>query len=79
MLSQDTFRAEWAWQILLAPERISGMVDSMLQDYKEGGWLPMWNNIVGESPLLTCHVTHRMTETTSRRDEHHGENAWCFG
>ncbi|KAI1790667.1 glycoside hydrolase family 92 protein [Ganoderma leucocontextum] len=43
----DTFRAEWAWQILLAPERISGMVQSMLQDYKEGGWLPMWKNIVG--------------------------------
>ncbi|KAI0820667.1 glycoside hydrolase family 92 protein [Trametes gibbosa] len=43
----DTFRAEWAWQILLAPERINGMVQSMLQDYVEGGWLPMWKNIVG--------------------------------
>ena len=32
---QDTFRAEWAWQILLAPERINGMVQSMLQDYVE--------------------------------------------
>ena len=48
-MMQDTFRAEWAWQILLAPERISGMVQSMLQDYKEGGWLPMWKNIVGTS------------------------------
>ena len=47
MALQDTFRAEWAWQILLAPERISGMVQSMLQDYTEGGWLPMWKNIVG--------------------------------
>lgn len=33
--TQDTFRAEWAWQILLAPERIPGMVQSMLQDYVE--------------------------------------------
>ncbi|EJF58543.1 hypothetical protein DICSQDRAFT_149044 [Dichomitus squalens LYAD-421 SS1] len=43
----DTYRAEWAWLILLAPERIPGMVRSMLQDYLEGGWLPMWKNIVG--------------------------------
>ncbi|KAI0762350.1 glycosyl hydrolase family 92-domain-containing protein [Fomes fomentarius] len=42
----DTYRAAWAWQILLAPERIPGMVQSMLQDYLEGGWLPMWKNIV---------------------------------
>ncbi|KZT02130.1 glycoside hydrolase family 92 protein, partial [Laetiporus sulphureus 93-53] len=42
----DTYRAEWAWQILLAPERIPGMVRSMLQDYQQSGWLPMWKNIV---------------------------------
>ena len=38
---QDTFRAEWAWQILLVPERISGMVQSMLQDYTEVRELPV--------------------------------------
>jgi putative alpha-1,2-mannosidase len=32
---QDTYRAEWAWLIIFAPERIPGMVQSMLQDYKE--------------------------------------------
>ncbi|KAG6334272.1 hypothetical protein ID866_4812, partial [Astraeus odoratus] len=31
----DTYRAEWTWLILFAPERIPGMVQSMLQDYKE--------------------------------------------
>jgi putative alpha-1,2-mannosidase len=35
ILLKDTFRAEWAWLILLAPERISGMVQSMIQDYRE--------------------------------------------
>lgn len=45
----DIFRAEWAWLILFAPERIPGMVQSMLQDYKEGGWLPMWKNIIGKA------------------------------
>ncbi|KAF9461450.1 glycoside hydrolase family 92 protein [Collybia nuda] len=43
----DTYRAEWALLILLAPERVPGMVRSMLADYKEGGWLPMWKNMVG--------------------------------
>lgn len=32
---KDTYRAEWAWLILFAPERLPGMVNSMLQDYKE--------------------------------------------
>ena len=59
-MMQDTFRAEWAWQILRAPERISGMVQSMLQDYKEGGWLPMWKNIVG-TLLATQNPWHSST------------------
>ncbi|KIY52765.1 glycoside hydrolase family 92 protein [Fistulina hepatica ATCC 64428] len=42
----DTYRAEWAWLILFAPERIPSMITSMLQDYLEGGWLPMWKNII---------------------------------
>ncbi|KAJ6473124.1 glycosyl hydrolase family 92-domain-containing protein [Mycena sanguinolenta] len=43
----DTFRAEWAWLILFAPERVPAMITSMLQDYQQSGWLPMWKNIVG--------------------------------
>ena len=33
--AQDTYRAEWAWLILFAPERVPGMVQSMIQDYNE--------------------------------------------
>ncbi|GAA4527702.1 GH92 family glycosyl hydrolase [Amycolatopsis samaneae] len=40
----DTFRAENAFLTLFAPERVDDMVTSMLQDYREGGWLPMWKN-----------------------------------
>lgn len=29
------------------------MVQSMLQDYQEGGWLPMWKNIV-ETNIMVC-------------------------
>ena len=32
---QDTYRAEWAWLLLFAPERVPGMIQSMLQDYIE--------------------------------------------
>lgn len=35
VLLKDTYRAVWGWQILMAPERVPGMVTSMLQDYKE--------------------------------------------
>ncbi|KAM5537830.1 hypothetical protein V8D89_008598 [Ganoderma adspersum] len=58
----DTFRAEWAWQILLAPERIPGMVQSMLQDYKEGGWLPMWKNIVETNVMIGTHSDSLVAE-----------------
>jgi hypothetical protein len=48
-IPQDTFRAVWGWQILFAPERIPGMVQSMLQDYEEvrtlGGFLELTLNV----------------------------------
>jgi putative alpha-1,2-mannosidase len=37
---QDTYRAEWAWLILFAPERVPSMITSMLQDYKEARTIP---------------------------------------
>ncbi|TFK70503.1 glycoside hydrolase family 92 protein [Pluteus cervinus] len=58
----DTFRAEWAWQILMIPERIPGMITSMLADYKEGGWLPMWKNIVETSIMVGTHADSLIAE-----------------
>ncbi|KAI0051484.1 glycoside hydrolase family 92 protein [Auriscalpium vulgare] len=58
----DTYRAIWAWQILLAPERIPGMVQSMLQDYEEGGWLPMWKNIVETNIMVGTHADSLIAE-----------------
>ncbi|KAG1787178.1 glycoside hydrolase family 92 protein [Suillus plorans] len=58
----DTFRAEWAWLILFAPERIPGMVQSMLQDYKEGGRLPMWKNIVETNIMVATHADSLIAE-----------------
>ncbi|KIM42607.1 glycoside hydrolase family 92 protein [Hebeloma cylindrosporum] len=58
----DTFRAEWAWQILFVPERIPGMVSSMLADYKQGGWLPMWKNIVETNIMVGTHADSLIAE-----------------
>ncbi|WP_439681154.1 GH92 family glycosyl hydrolase [Embleya sp. MST-111070] len=41
----DTFRAQNAILILFAPERVDDMITSMLQDYRQGGRLPLWKNI----------------------------------
>ncbi|KAF9465359.1 glycosyl hydrolase family 92-domain-containing protein [Collybia nuda] len=58
----DTFRAAWAWQIILAPERIPGMVTSMLADFKEAGRLPMWKNIVETNIMVGTHSDSLVAE-----------------
>ena len=40
----DTYRAEHPWLTLIAPERVDGMMQSLLDMYREGGWLPKWPN-----------------------------------
>jgi len=51
----DTFRAQSAWLILTCPERVGGMMGSILQDYQEGGWLPMWKNLVESNIMVGTH------------------------
>ena len=40
----DTYRAQNSTITLFAPERVGGMVQALLQNYQEGGWLPKWPN-----------------------------------
>ena len=40
----DTYRAEHPWLTFIAPERVDGMMQSLVDMYKEGGWLPKWPN-----------------------------------
>lgn len=40
----DTYRAEHPLLTLVAPERVDGMMQSLLEMYREGGWLPKWPN-----------------------------------
>ncbi|KAG5643250.1 hypothetical protein DXG03_001300, partial [Asterophora parasitica] len=58
----DTHRAAWAFLILFAPERLPGMITSMLADYKEGGWLPMWKNIVETNIMVGTHADSLIAE-----------------
>ncbi|PFH47119.1 glycoside hydrolase family 92 protein [Amanita thiersii Skay4041] len=58
----DTYRAAWAWEILMAPERIPGMVNSMLADFKEAGRLPMWKNIVETNIMVGTHADSLIAE-----------------
>ena len=41
----DTYRAEHPWLTLIVPERIDPMMQSLVNMYREGGWLPLWPNL----------------------------------
>ncbi|KAG2014320.1 glycosyl hydrolase [Coprinopsis cinerea AmutBmut pab1-1] len=63
----DTYRAAWSWQILFVPERIPGMVQSMLADYQQSGWLPMWKNIVETSIMIATHADSLIAEAVLKK------------
>jgi predicted alpha-1,2-mannosidase len=52
----DTFRAQHPFLIFVEPERVSAMITSMLQMYKEGGWLPMWPNPAETNIMIGTHA-----------------------
>lgn len=52
----DTFRAEHPFLIFIEPERVNDMITSMLQMYKEGGWLPMWPNPAETNIMIGTHA-----------------------
>ncbi|KAL1679828.1 glycoside hydrolase family 92 protein [Schizophyllum commune] len=62
----DVYRAHWAWLILMAPERVPGMITSMLNDYREGGWLPMWKNIVADEAQIATHADSMIAEAVAK-------------
>ncbi|KAI7370429.1 hypothetical protein KC354_g1281 [Hortaea werneckii] len=52
----DTYRAEHSLLTLFAPERVNGMMRSLLRIYEWAGWLPMWANIVETNVMIGTHV-----------------------
>ncbi|MCX5345559.1 GH92 family glycosyl hydrolase [Streptomyces atratus] len=62
----DTFRAENAFLTFFAPERIDGMVTSMLQDYRQSGWLPMWKNIAETNIMVGTNADSIIAEDLAK-------------
>ena len=52
----DTFRALHPLLHFTHPERVSPMVQSLLQMYKEGGWLPKWPNPTYTNIMIGTHA-----------------------
>jgi putative alpha-1,2-mannosidase len=62
----DTFRSEWAFINLFAPERVNGMIIAMLQMYEQGGRLPMWWNIVETNIMIGTHSSSLIAESLAK-------------
>jgi predicted alpha-1,2-mannosidase len=58
----DTFRAENSLLTLLAPERIDGMITALLQNFKEGGWMPKWPNPGYTNIMIATHADSLVAE-----------------
>jgi predicted alpha-1,2-mannosidase len=58
----DTFRAENSMLTLLAPERVSGMITALLQNFKEGGWMPKWPNPSYTNIMIGTHADSLVAE-----------------
>lgn len=58
----DTFRAENSWLTLMAPERVDGMITALLQNFKEGGWMPKWPNPGYTNIMISTHADSLVAE-----------------
>ncbi|MCF7568785.1 GH92 family glycosyl hydrolase [Sabulilitoribacter arenilitoris] len=52
----DTFRALHPLLHFTQPERVSPMIQSLLQMYQEGGWLPKWPNPTYSNIMIGTHA-----------------------
>jgi len=52
----DTFRAEHPLLIFTAPDRVPGMITSLLQMFDEGGWMPKWPNPTYTNIMIGTHA-----------------------
>jgi predicted alpha-1,2-mannosidase len=62
----DTFRAEHSLLTLLTPERVDEMVQALLQDYQEGGWMPKWPNPSYTNIMIATHADAVVAEAIDK-------------
>ncbi|MFL6438977.1 MAG: GH92 family glycosyl hydrolase [Terriglobales bacterium] len=62
----DTFRAEHSLLTLVAPERVNDMVKALLQNYREGGWMPKWPNPSYTNIMIATHADAMVAEAINK-------------
>jgi predicted alpha-1,2-mannosidase len=62
----DTFRAEHSLLTLAAPERNGDMITALLQNYREGGWLPKWPNPSYTNIMIGTHADSLIAESINK-------------
>jgi len=62
----DTFRAENSLLTIFAPERIDGMVQALLQDFQEGGFMPKWPNPSYTNIMIGTHADSLVAEAINK-------------
>ena len=62
----DTFRAENSLLTLIAPERIDGMIQALLQDYQQGGYMPKWPNPSYTNIMIGTHADSLVAEAIAK-------------
>jgi predicted alpha-1,2-mannosidase len=62
----DIFRAEHSLLTLIAPERVGDMVQALLQNYQEGGWMPKWPNPSYTNIMIATHADAVVAEAINK-------------
>ncbi|PYY17059.1 MAG: glycoside hydrolase family 92 protein, partial [Acidobacteria bacterium] len=62
----DTFRAEHSLITLIAPERVGDMMTALLQNYREGGWMPKWPNPSYTNIMIGTHADAVVAEAINK-------------
>jgi predicted alpha-1,2-mannosidase len=62
----DIFRAENSLLTIFAPERIGDMVQALLQDFQEGGWMPKWPNPSYTNIMIGTHGDSLVAEAINK-------------
>jgi predicted alpha-1,2-mannosidase len=58
----DTFRAQHALLILLAPDEVADMMASLLRSFASSGRLPIWENLVETNIMVGTHAQSLLAE-----------------
>lgn len=73
----DTYRAEHSLLTIFAPERVNGMMRSLLRIFDWSGWLPMWANVVETNVMIATNADAVLANALERGfNDFDVEKAW---